>query len=50
VATINRDKWVEELRIVLRAAIVKGLVVDPPNAPNPDRIPVTDAHQRGVIN
>jgi hypothetical protein len=50
VATINRDKWVEEVRIVLRAGTVKGLAVDPPNAPNPDRISVLDAHQRGVID
>ena len=46
VATINHDKWVEELRIALRAGAVKELAVDPPNAPNPDRIPVTDAHQK----
>jgi hypothetical protein len=50
VATINHDKWVEELRMVLRAGTVKVLVVHPPNAPNPDRIPITDAHQRSVID
>jgi hypothetical protein len=50
VATTNNDKRVEELRIVLRAGTVKELAVDPPNAPNPDRIPVTDAHRRGVID
>jgi hypothetical protein len=41
---------VEDLRIVLRAGTVKELAVDPPNAPNPDRIPVTDAHRRGVVD
>jgi hypothetical protein len=50
VSTINNDKRVEELRIVLSAGTVKDLAVDPPNAPNPDRIPVTDAHRRGVID
>src|SRR5215475_8082695 len=50
VSTINNDKRVEELRIVLSAGTVKELLVDPPNAPNPDRIPVTDAHRRGVVD
>jgi Protein of unknown function (DUF3108) len=50
VSTINNDKRMEELRIVLSAGTVKELAVDPPNTPNPDRIPVTDAHRRGVID
>jgi hypothetical protein len=50
VSTINNDKRVEELRIVLSAGTVKELLVDPPNLPNPDRIPVTDAHRRGVVD
>jgi Protein of unknown function (DUF3108) len=50
VATINHDKWVEEVRIVLRAGTVKELAVDPPNMPNLDRIPVTDVYRRGVID
>ncbi len=50
VSTITNDKRVEELRIVLSAGTVKELVVDPPTTPNPDRIPLTDAHRRGVID
>ncbi len=50
VSTINNDKRVEELRIVLSAGTVKELVVDPPTTPNPERIPLTDAHRRGVID
>ena len=50
VSTVNNDKRVEELRIVLSAGTVKDLVVDPPNAPNPDRVPLTDAHRHGVID
>jgi hypothetical protein len=50
VSTINNDKRVEELRIVLSAGTVKDLIVDPPTTPNPDRIPLTDAHRRGVID
>jgi len=50
VSTVNNDKRVEELRIVLSAGTVKELVVDPPTTPNSERIPVTDAHRRGVID
>jgi hypothetical protein len=50
VSTINNDKRVEELRIVLSAGTVKDLIVDPPTTPSPDRIPLTDAHRRGVID
>jgi hypothetical protein len=50
VSTVNNDKRIEELRIVLSAGTVKELVVDPPTTPNPERIPVTEAHRRGVID
>ena len=50
VSTVTNDKRVEELRIVLSAGTVKDLVVDPPTTPNPDRIPLTDAHRRGVVD
>src|SRR5258708_27005659 len=50
VSTINNDKRIEELRIVLSAGTVKELAVDPPTTPNPERIALTDAHRRGVID
>jgi hypothetical protein len=50
VSTVNNDKRIEELRIVLSAGTVKDLVVDPPTTPNPDRVPLTDAHRRGVTD
>jgi Protein of unknown function (DUF3108) len=50
VSTINNDTRVEELRIVLNAGTVRELVIDPPTTPHPDRIPLTDAHRRGVID
>jgi len=50
VSTVNNDKRVEELRIVLSAGTVKELVADPPTTPSPDRIPLTDAHRRGVVD
>jgi hypothetical protein len=50
VSTINNDKRTEELRIALSSGTVKDLVVDPPTVPHPDRVPLTDAHRRGVID
>jgi len=50
VSTVNNDKRVEELRIVLSAGTVKELLLDPPTTPNPDRVPLTDAHRRGVTD
>jgi len=50
VSTVNNDKRLEELRIVLSAGTVKELVADPPTTPSPDRIPLTDAHRRGVVD
>jgi uncharacterized protein DUF3108 len=50
VSSINNDKHVEELRIVLSSGTVKDLAVDPPSLPNPERIPLTDAHRRGVVD
>jgi hypothetical protein len=50
VSTINNDTRVEELRIVLNAGTVRELAIDPPATPNPARIPLTDAHRRGVID
>jgi hypothetical protein len=49
-SSINNDKRIEELRIVLSGGSVKEVTVDPPNVPNPDRVPLTDAHRRGVLD
>jgi hypothetical protein len=50
VSNINNDKRVEDLRIVMSSGTVKDLVVDPPTIPNPERVPLTDAHRRGVVD
>jgi hypothetical protein len=34
----------------LSSGAVKDLSVDPPTIPNPERIPLTDAHRRGVVD
>jgi len=49
-ASITADKKTEELRIVISAGTVKDYSVDPPTPPHPDRIPLADAHRRGVTD
>jgi hypothetical protein len=50
VSTINNDKRVEELKIVMSSGNVKDLVVEPPTTPHPDRVPLTDAHRHGIVD
>jgi hypothetical protein len=50
VSTINNDKRVEELKIVISAGNVKDLFVEPPATPHPDRVPLTDAHRHGIMD
>jgi len=50
VSIINNDKRIEELRIVMSAGAVKELTMEPPYLPNPDRVPLTDAHRKGVVD
>jgi hypothetical protein len=49
-STITTDRWTENLRITLAAGNVKELSIEPPSPPQPDRIPVTEAHKRGVVD
>jgi hypothetical protein len=50
VSTINNDKKVEELKIVMSAGTVKDLAVEPPTTFHPERVPLTDAHRRGIVD
>jgi len=38
----------DDVRMVISAGAVKELATNPPTVASPDRIPVTDAHRRGV--
>jgi len=50
VATINYERRVDDVRIVLVGGNVKDYSVEPPMPPIPDRIPVSDADRRGVLD
>ena len=47
-ASIKTGKKIEEIRMSLVGGNVKDVVISPPPSPDPDRIPITDAHRHGV--
>ena len=51
-ATITTDRKSETLRMTLGGGNVKDFSIEPPPPPpdNPNRIPLTEAHKRGVID
>jgi hypothetical protein len=50
VANISYDRRIDDVRMVLVGGNVKDYTVDPPVQPYPDRIPVSDADRRGVLD
>jgi hypothetical protein len=51
-ASITADKKTEEIRMTLGSGNVKEYVItpSPPTEPDPERVPLTDAHLRGVMD
>jgi hypothetical protein len=47
---VTADDKTDEVRMALAAGTVKELVAEPPTAPTPDRVPLTEAHRRGVMD
>jgi hypothetical protein len=47
-ASITSDRKTEEIRMTLGSGSVKEFVSDPPPTPDPERVPITDAHRRGA--
>ena len=47
-SSIVTDKKHDEVRMVISAGAVREFVAEPPNVPSPERVPITDAHRRGV--
>jgi len=50
VASIDYDRRMDDVRIALAGGNVTDYSVEPPLPPHPDRIPVTDADRRGVVD
>ncbi len=49
-STITNDKRVDDVRMVFAGGNVKDFTVEPAVGPHPDRIPVTDADRRNVLD
>jgi hypothetical protein len=49
-ATISTRKKTDAIRIVINSGNVKDFKVDPPLENEPERVPITEAHQRGVLD
>jgi hypothetical protein len=49
-SSITTDKKAEDLRITLAGGNIKDYAIEPPPPPQPDRIPVTEAHRHGVMD
>jgi Protein of unknown function (DUF3108) len=47
-ANIFTDRKYDEIRMVIQSGTVKEFAVEPPTIVTPDRVPVTEAHRRGV--
>jgi hypothetical protein len=49
-SSIHTDKKYDEVRMVLNGSTVKDFIAEPPTMPSPERVPITDAHRRGVMD
>jgi Protein of unknown function (DUF3108) len=50
VSTLTNDTRVDDVRIMFSGGNVKDFTVEPPVGPNPNRIPVSDADRRNVLD
>ena len=48
--TVVADRSADEIRMAFAAGGVKDLQVEPPTRFSPDRVPLTEAHRRGVMD
>jgi len=49
-ASVTADKKTEEFRMTLEGGDVKDFSVVPELEPNPERVPLTEVHRRGVVD
>jgi hypothetical protein len=49
-ATMNYDRKADEVQMTFAGGNVKEYSAEPPLRPHPDRVPVTEAHRRGVLD
>lgn len=49
-ASIATSRKTDEIRLTVANGTVKDFTVDPPQDKDPERVPLTEAHQRGVLD
>src|SRR5262245_34235288 len=49
-ATVTTRKYTDSIRITINNGNVKDFKVDPPQDEDPERVPVTEAHQHNVLD
>jgi Protein of unknown function (DUF3108) len=49
-SSIIADNRSDQVRILFSGGAVKEYVADPPTTPSPDRVPLTEAHRKGVLD
>jgi hypothetical protein len=49
-ASIATSRKSDEIRLTVANGVVKDFSVDPPQDTDPERVPLTEAHQRGVVD
>jgi hypothetical protein len=49
-STIVTGKKLDEVRMVMSGGAVKEFMAEPPATPNPNRVPLTEAHRRNVTD
>jgi hypothetical protein len=49
-SSISTSRKYDEVRMALSSGTVKDFVAEPPNIPDPRRVPIQDAHRRGILD
>ena len=47
---VTMDDKVDEVRLALTAGVITEAMAEPPMPPSTDRVPISDAHRRGVLD
>jgi hypothetical protein len=49
-SSIISDNRSDQVRILFSGGVVKEYLADPPTIPSPERVPLTEAHRKGVLD
>jgi hypothetical protein len=47
---VTADDKVDDVRLAFAAGVITEAVAEPPTPPSPDRVPISEAHRRGVLD